>query len=314
VEKPVENPVENPVEDSAPEEPPTVTAAPEAPAAPAAFPPPPPPPAWGPPDPWGAPEVLDSGPPPPKDRRVLRAAARWTAAVLVFAALGGAAAYGVTQPRRTDIPGLRTPDDGRWTYKALKLPKLPAGKPGAFDDDANPAERHYADLRELLLPAPQGAKVDKTFVDSDGWLPTATFLELFQEDGRKDLALRMKQNTLRHIAARAWTMPDGTRAEIYLLQYNSAPYASDAQLDLTDNMVFEEAPASEYDSTFESDGAPDQITPTVYDESKPRGERHVRYAFIPAGDTVALVYLSRKGSQSAVPFHPTVLLQSQLLG
>jgi hypothetical protein len=233
--------------------------------------------------------------------------------VLVFAALGGAAAYGVTQPRRTDIPGLETPDDGRWTYPALKLPKLPAGKPRAFAESGNPGVRHYADLRKLLLPLPQGAKADKGFANSDGWLPTATFLELYQEDGRKDLAQRMDQDTLRHIAARAWTMPDGTRAEIYLLQYSSAPYANDAQQALTDNGIFVEAPSAELDE-YDSDGIPSDVSATVYDEEKPRGAQHVRYAYLSAGDTVALVYLSRKGSQPSVPFDQTVILQSQLLG
>jgi hypothetical protein len=243
---------------------------------------------------------------------VLRAFARWTAAVLVFAALGGAAAYGVTQPRRTDIPGLETPDDGRWTYPALKLPKLPVGKPGAFAESGNPGERHYADLRKLLLPLPQGAKADKDFADSEGWLPTATFLELYEKDKRKDLAQRMDQNTLRHIAARAWTMPDGTRAEIYLLQYSSEPYADDGQQAL-DSAAFVEAPSAEL-AVHDYDGIPSDVSAMVYDEEKPRGAQHVRYAYLSAGDTVALVYLSRKGSQPSVPFDQTVMLQSQLLG
>jgi hypothetical protein len=258
-------------------------------------------------DPWAAPPE----PAAPKDRRVLRAVLRWTAAVVVFAALGGAAAYGVTQPRRTDIPGLQTPDDGRWTYQALKLPKLPAGKPRALDADNNPAGRHYADVRSLLLPAPAGAKLDKTFPGRDGWLPTSTFLKLFQEAGRKNLALRMDQDTLRHIAARAWTMPDGTRAEIYLLQYSSAAYAV---RDISDNAVFSEAPVASYDAAFPTDGVPDGVTTNIYDEDKPRGTNHVRYAFLTSGDTVALVYLTKKGSQPQVPFRQTVLLQSQLLG
>jgi hypothetical protein len=263
-------------------------------------------------DPWAAPAFPAAVPPAPKDRRVLRAFARWTAAVLAFAALGGAAAYGVTQPRRTDIPGLETPDDGRWTYPALKLPKLPAGKPGAFAESGNPGVVHYADLRKLLLPLPQGAKADKDFADSDGWLPTATFLELYEKDGRKDLAQRMDQDTLRHIAARAWTMPDGTRAEIYLLQYSSEPYANDGQQAL-DNETFVEAPSAEL-AVHDSDGIPSDVSAMVYDEEKPRGAQHVRYAYLSAGDTVALVYLSRKASQPSVPFDQTVILQSQLLG
>lgn len=245
---------------------------------------------------------------------MLRAVARWTAAVLVFAALGGAAAYGVTQPRRTDIPGLATPDDGRWTYEALKLPKLPAGKPRALDEDANPGGRHYADLRKLVLPAPLGAKADKTFADSDGWVPTSAFLGIFEKNDRTDLAQRLSQDTLRHIAGRAWTMTDGTRAEIYLLQFSTAPYAQRSQDRLSGEASLMDGTPSSFDPDFESALVPDEVTTYVYNEDKPRGTRHVRYAYITSGDTVALVLLSREGRQPAVPFHQTVILQSQLLG
>lgn len=235
--------------------------------------------------------------------------------MLVFAALGGVAAYEVTQPRRTDVPGLRTPDDGRWTYRTLKLPKLPAGKPGARDDDGNPAGRHYADLRQLLLPAPKGAKADAAFPGAGGWLPTSTFLKLYRDTAdRKAVAARLGQNTLRHIAARAWTMPDGTRTEIYLLQFNSEPYATDAQGDLSTNAVLGQAPNVTYDDDFKEKGVPRGISSYVYDEVKPRGDQHVRFAYLIAGDTVALVYLSKEGHQPAVPFRQTVTLQSQLLG
>jgi hypothetical protein len=260
--------------------------------------------------------VLGAGPVQVKDRRVLRAVARWTAAALVFAALGGAAAYGVTQPRRTDIPGLATPDDGRWTYEALKLPKLPAGMPRALDVDANPAGRHYADLRKLLLPAPAGAKADKGFTDSAGWVPTSTFLKLYEQGDRAKLAGQLSQDMLRHIAARAWTMPDGTRAEIYLLQFGSTPYADRSKSNLLVQASPVEAPHRSYDSDFDSGLLPDGVDANAYDEDKPYGARHLRYACVRLGDTIEFVLLSGKGGSSpqAVPFHQTVTLQSQLLG
>ncbi|MFF7158714.1 hypothetical protein [Streptomyces sp. NPDC008139] len=55
------------------------------------------------------------------------------------------------------MPGLKTPDDGRRTFPPLALLKPPAGKPGALDTGVNPSGRHYADLRSLLLPLPEGA-------------------------------------------------------------------------------------------------------------------------------------------------------------
>ncbi|MDX6330497.1 MAG: hypothetical protein QOI83_2880 [Streptomycetaceae bacterium] len=254
-----------------------------------------------------------AAPAPKAKRRVLRAALRWMSAVLVFAALGGATAYAVTQPDRTTIPGLKTPDDGRWTYPALTLPKLPEGAVRALDAK-NPDGRHYADLRALLLPAPAGAKTDPAFPGPKGWLPAGTFVKLFQKDASQQLAQQLRQDGLRHIAARAWTAQDGTRTEIYLLQYISKAYAARSQLDLS-STVLDEAPMSYPDPHFTGGGdVPDGITPYVYDQQKSRGTDRVRYAYLVAGDTVGVVVLSHRGSVPAVPTHQTVLLQAQLLG
>ncbi|MFD3455906.1 hypothetical protein ACFWVC_27475 [Streptomyces sp. NPDC058691] len=253
--------------------------------------------------------------PRPRDRRRLRAALRWTSAVLVFAALGGATAYAVTQPRRTDVPGLETPDDGRWTYPALKLPKLPAGAPRAYDAERNPAGAHYADLRALLLPAARGAKADKAFYGEDGWLPTARFVEAFEKADRKRLAERLTQAGLRHIAARAWDMPDGTRTEIYLLQFVSAPYAMEGRFQMTTAADLTGAPVKVVELAWKRGTSfPGDMSVNTYTEDKPRGRDHVRSAFIAAGDTVAVISMRKAGSQPAVPFHQTVQLQSQLLG
>ncbi|MDX3076492.1 hypothetical protein [Streptomyces sp. MI02-7b] len=253
--------------------------------------------------------------PPPRDRRRLRAALRWTSAVLVFAVLGGATAYAVTLPRRTDVPGLETPDDGRWTYPALRLPKLPAGAPRAYAGDRNPGGVHYADLRALLLPAARGAKVDRSFDGKDGWLPTARFIDAFEEADRKGLAERLPQAGLRHIAARAWDMPDGTRTEIYLLQFISAPYAEEGRFDMTTIAELSGAPIKVLDQDWKRGMTfPGDMSVSTYSEDKPRGREHVRSAFIVSGDTIAVIAMSKAGTQPAVPFHQTVLLQSQLLG
>jgi hypothetical protein len=253
--------------------------------------------------------------PTAREHRVLRAALRWTSAVLVFAALGGATAYAVTQPERTEIPGLRTPEDGRWTYPALSLPRLPEGAPRPLEDvKKNPGRRHYADLRALLLPAPEGAKNDPVFPGRRGWLPTGTFLQLFQKDHRQELALDLKHEGLRHIAARAWTTKDGTHAAIYLLQYSTQAYATRSQLDLSRIGIFQDAPDVSYDPGFgDSGNLPDGVDSFVFDERKPRGRDHVRYAHLVAGDTIAVIVLSHRGSMPAVPTHQTVLLQAQLL-
>ncbi|MDX3097169.1 hypothetical protein PV417_21905 [Streptomyces sp. ME19-03-3] len=249
-----------------------------------------------------------------RDRRGLRAAVRWTAAFVAFAALGGAAAYTVTQPERTEIPGLRTPDDGRWTYPALKLPKLPAGAPRPEDSERNRVGRHYADVRSLLLPAPAGAKADKTFPGATEWLRTSDFVELYRQKDRGKLTAAFEQNALRHIAARAWTTGDGTRAEVYLLQFETFGYSSYAKEILTD-CALAKAEVADYDSDWEPELVEDpQLYISVFDEDKPRGAEHVRYAYVQAGDVLAVIVLSRPGTQPAVPLHQAVLLQAQLLG
>ncbi|MFC6514453.1 hypothetical protein ACFQFR_17320 [Streptomyces goshikiensis] len=76
-----------------------------------------------------APEAPAPAAPAPKDRRRLFAALRWTAAVVVFAAVGAACAYGIVRSDRTDVPGLSTRSDGRWDYPALVRPTPPPARP-----------------------------------------------------------------------------------------------------------------------------------------------------------------------------------------
>ncbi len=49
-------------------------------------------------------------------------------------------------------------------------------------------------------------------------------------------------------------------------------------------------------------------------ETEPYGEEQDRQAYLAAGDVLAVVLQSRKGTAPAVPFRQTVVLQSQLLG
>ncbi|AUY50596.1 hypothetical protein [Streptomyces sp. CB01881] len=110
-------------------------------------------------DPWGVPvappvpEPLSPEELAARRTRRRRAAVRWSAAVLVCALAGTEAAVAVTTPDRTDIPGLATERDGRYTFPALVLPPLPSGKAVPRESKS----RHAADLRYLLLPAPKEA-------------------------------------------------------------------------------------------------------------------------------------------------------------
>ncbi|WP_199549940.1 hypothetical protein [Streptomyces sp. N35] len=259
-------------------------------------------------------------PPPPKaslkDRRVLRAIARWTLAVVVCGGLGTGAALGITSQERTDVPGLATQGDGRWEYPHLKLPALPANAPRPFSD-ANPGNIHHAALKDLLLPAPAGAKSDS------GAKPVkpAEFTALYAKgdqaavrDGLRDLAVR-------EIVGRSWTAADGTESRIHLLRFSSVGYAdqfldgisymdggvnaaNDSGLDLVD------IAEAGLDEKWENAGALYETRQYVYAQT---GGDRGRMAYLASGDTVALITHTKKGGAERIPFHQTVVLQTQLL-
>ncbi|MER5476636.1 hypothetical protein ABT026_06590 [Streptomyces sp. NPDC002734] len=272
-------------------------------------------------NPFAAPQVAAGAEPakPARDRRrMLRAVGRWTAAVVVFAAVGTGAAYGITSMERTEVPGLATESDGRWDYPELVRPPLPEGSPAPFADD-NPAGAHHADLRELLLPAPAGATAVKELAgDENGWLKKKTFLAAFEKDGREDLSQLLTDNGLRHIAARGWTMPDGTRTEIYLLHFNTA---EQLEVGVWDSMATYGEPgflpagseAWEADEDWPAKAEVADVPLLAYVEAKPYGDEQSRHAYLSAGDTLAVITQTRKGTAAAIPFQQTAVLQSQLL-
>ncbi|MFF8416634.1 hypothetical protein [Streptomyces sp. NPDC015680] len=258
--------------------------------------------------------VPPQAPKPP--RRVLRAVARWTAAALVLGGLGAGTAFGITSMERTDVPGLATESDGRWDYPRLGLPALPAGSPRPYSD-GNVAEIHHADLRRLLLPAPAGAVVDKKL--DGGWVSTGRYLSEYAKGGRSDLAQTLKDAAPRHVAARGWTMPDGTSTRIYLVRFNSTAFAQSFLDWITVSgspVPLVGAPETVLDEGWNGGGKVAGTSSYVYDEAKPYGEAQVRHGYLVAGDTFALVVQSRKGKEGtrSVPFHQTVILQNQLLG
>ncbi|MGW0144799.1 hypothetical protein ACWDVU_04225 [Streptomyces sp. NPDC003333] len=257
-------------------------------------------------------------PTPAKDRRVLRAVLRWTAAVVVFAAVGAGTAYGITGMERTDVPGLATESDGRWDYPTLTRPPLPSGSPRPFAEE-NAAEAHYADPRALLLPAPAGATADRALRGDDGWLPAEDFLKEFADDDeRADLRQMLKDDGLRHIAARGWTTEDGTHTRIYLLRFDTSVVVDD----LAGRLAPYGAPGyrlrgtetSVADEGFADLPWPGDFPRWAYTESKPYGAEQVRQAYLGAGDILAVIVQSRKGTAASVPFRQTVTLQGQLLG
>ncbi|WP_405702138.1 hypothetical protein [Streptomyces sp. NBC_00069] len=279
------------------------------------------------PDAPPAPDAETVVPAAPKDRRKLFAALRWTAAVVVFAAVGTGVAYGIGRAERTDLPGLSTKDDGRWAYPVLAKPALPAGAPLPAGKD-NKDETHYAPLTGLLLPAPEGAEPDAGLKADKGQLvSTDAFLEEYAPDGRAKLKEGLEYEGLRQIVARGWTTADGTRTHVYLLRFHSSGFVNafrgcDINTQLAGAPALEMDPAwSKVKSTQPSmDGQPVSHTlksggTSLYQEPKPaNGDEQTKLGCLQAGDVQAVILQTRKGEVATVPFHQTVVLQSQLLG
>ncbi|GAA3069817.1 hypothetical protein GCM10017562_40930 [Streptomyces roseofulvus] len=255
-------------------------------------------------------------PVPKKSRRpLLWGIARWTAALLVCGGVGTGAAMGITAMERTEVPALATESDGRWEYPELALPALPDGAPRPFSD-GNEAEIHHADLRKLLLPAPAGATVDPKL--DGGWAGLDAYLAELKPEDRPELKAFLTDSALRHVAARGWTMPDGSTTRIHLLRFSSVAF-SEAYKDELISDVFrgERLPvgveASEMDTFHQGIDVPD-VSFYSYKEKEPYGPAQTRWTFVQAGDTFGVVTQTRKGGTLAVPFEQTVALQAQLLG
>ncbi|MFF1412894.1 hypothetical protein ACFVX6_24500 [Streptomyces sp. NPDC058289] len=278
------------------------------------------------PVPGPAPEA----PAAPKDRRKLFAVLRWTAAVLVFGAVGTGVTYEVTQPERTDIPGLSTKADGRWTFPALTKPTLPPGAALPFAED-NPDGIHYAGLTELLLPAPTGSAPDSTLkLEKDGVVTVDTFLEEYDATAREKLKEQFGNEGLRQIVARGWTTPDGTRTRVYLLRFHASGFVDNfkgcgavATLNgvarLQSDDAWMKAKSSQrtelgQDSSYSGPSARSANDVSLYREAKPTGDEQTALGCLQSGDIQAVVLQNRKDEVAAVPFHQTVILQHQLLG
>lgn len=263
-------------------------------------------------NPYAAPEV----PAAPKDRRKLFAALRWTAAVLVFAAVGTGVAYGVAQPERTDVPGLSTKDDGRWVYPALAKPTLPAGAALPFAED-NKDGIHYAGLTQLLLPPPTGSTPDSTLkLEKDEVVTTDTFLTEYETSVHGQMKEQFANEGLRQIVARGWTTPDGTRTRVYLLRFHASDFvdtfkgcASDMHLNGTKTVA-----DLSWNKAKAGQSSPTLTDVSLYKEPEPVGDEQVKAGCVQSGDIQAVILQTRKGEVATVPFHQTVILQHQLLG
>ncbi|AMM10013.1 hypothetical protein [Streptomyces albidoflavus] len=254
---------------------------------------------------------------PPRGRRLLRTVARWSLVAAVAGGIGIGTHLFVTAQDRTDLPGLATRSDGRWDFPTQRLPALPADamRPA---HPRNPAGIHHADLRDLLVTAPGSAEPDAKLTGD--WTPASAYLAEYAKGDRRELGNKLHEFALRHAASRAWTMPDGTEARVHLLRFPSSGLTDlyrDEGLDFGSTTGASLAHAEEtwMDKQWTSRGVPETASVYSYEEQAPYGDDGVqtRVAYIVAGDTLGMVVHEKKGGADRVPFHQTVVLQTQLL-
>lgn len=275
---------------------------------------PPPAPGVAPYDPaqvWAVPPVLL--PPVRRDRRWVRTALRWTAAAVVCAVVGTGTAFGVMAPKRTDVPGLKTPADSRYVFPQLALPPLPpkASTPEQGQTTLGHPE-HAADLRKLLLPAPLGAKVQSSFLpDASGWYPVSSYLNDFGSNDQ--LRSELNDYAVRHIAAESWTTADGVRTQVYLLGFRSDGDASFVYLEDTTDIRPAGATSMSTDSTIGFEGLlPATQTQSLVQPVGP-GRPAIRVGLINLGEVEAVVVMSSPKTVPLLNFRQVVSLQGELL-
>ncbi|WP_371480250.1 hypothetical protein [Kitasatospora sp. NBC_00315] len=280
-------------------------------------------------------------------RRRRATALRRGAVGLVLALAVAGTAVVVTLPARTDLPGLATPNDGRYSFPALALPPLPSGRPAPSAPDGG--GRHYADLRYLLLPAPKeaggslapaaaaatsaaassaasasasapaaaaGASPSGTASAAAGgasadWV-TCDQLVAEQQDPAKTTALLL-ENACRAATVRQWTAEDGTRTQIRLLRFGSQEEASG----LSRYLWTSGGPKGVSLRADSGKDIPSVVGVAALLRSNrgdlPGGPATTRVGFLLAGDVVGVVVMTNPTNVPVQAFRQVVTLQSDLL-
>ncbi|GGQ06129.1 hypothetical protein [Streptomyces roseolilacinus] len=113
-------------------------------------------------------------------------------------------------------------------------------------------------------------------------------------------------------------MPDGTATRVHLLQFDSAASTRAFQ---DEDLGFGGTPGTALTGGARMGNDPVRTLPDetetssyVFREVAPYGPERTRQAYAVAGDTLAPVVRSRKGTLAQVPFPQTVVLRDRLLG
>ena len=235
---------------------------------------------------------------PPKPKRHFPW--RWIGATVVTLAVGAGCAFAVMAPKRTDLPGLATAADGRYTFAPLSLPTL---APGQADPtaSANAGSQHIADIRKLLLPAPEGAVADHSLPGATGWVSLADTLTLIGASSQTKEQL--STDGWRHTAGVAWTTPDGADTKIYLAQFIDSSAAGDAA-----NAFSSFAGTSGVSQTFDASGS------TIVNYTKSvSGSTTTWYGDAQVADTELLIVFKAPNTVGIAPFEQESTLQIELL-
>ncbi|GAA2105462.1 hypothetical protein GCM10009759_42560 [Kitasatospora saccharophila] len=265
---------------------------------------------------------------------------RWQvgAALLLTVLTGAGTAVLVTLPERTDLPGLATPNDGRYAFPELSLPPLPLGASAPADTKI---KAHAADLRGLLLPLPKGAvgtgpsgspspsasgsvsaspsasgsasgspsAVASLPSVAGRWIPCDHDAMLAEDDS---YALRLTIDACRGAAAQGWTAADGTRTELRLLHFGSADEAGNYFVGANVMSETKDIASTHLDIDGVYPATSAQVNVRLSDE-KAGGQPTGRLCWMQSGDVVALIQMTNPKGVPAQAFRQVVALQSGLL-
>ncbi|HWG26537.1 hypothetical protein [Actinospica sp.] len=244
--------------------------------------------------------VGESVEPPVKARR--KFPWRWAGAAVTMLAVGTGCAFAVLAPQRTDLPGLKTAGDGRYTFAPLTLPTLAPGQ-AAPGTDANHGQQHVSDIRKLLLSPPEGATADRSLPGASGWVSRAATVGILDNP---QASYQLRTDGWRHTAGVAWKTPDGADTKIWLLQFIDGEATDDAYSTL--NSFYSVSAQGATAETLEIN----QATAATYVRVV-KGSTATYYGQVQLYDIAFLIQYTAPVSVGVAPFEQEIDLQAELL-